>query len=116
MNIYYWVYLVGWLLLAVVAGMIAHRKGRSPVFYFLLSVLLSPLIGLICVAITSTNRKQIEEREIRSGAKRRCPRCAEVIQRAAKLCPHCRSDLSSPLRVIEDPVEEWAKQQVSKKS
>ena len=43
-----------WFVLAIVAGIFAGTKGRTRFGWFCLSVLFSPLIGLILVAILPT--------------------------------------------------------------
>lgn len=40
-----------WFILAIVAGVFAGTKGRSKFGWFLLSCLVSPIIGLILIAI-----------------------------------------------------------------
>jgi hypothetical protein len=44
--------LVAWLALSVLVAAIADTKGRSAIAFFVLSLFLSPLIGLIAVLIT----------------------------------------------------------------
>lgn len=46
-----------WIALSVVAGIGAKNKGRSGVGYFFLSIFLSPLVGLLAMAVA----KPIEE-------------------------------------------------------
>lgn len=43
--------IIGWLVLALCVGVVASSRGRSAVGWFLLSVCLSPIIGLILVAV-----------------------------------------------------------------
>ncbi len=45
------VILVLWILFSVVAGTVARNKGRSFAGFFFLSLLLSPVIGLIVIAV-----------------------------------------------------------------
>ncbi len=40
-----------WLSLSIVAGVVARSKGRSAVGYLFLSIFLSPLVGLIAIAL-----------------------------------------------------------------
>jgi len=87
------VILVVWLALSVAVGIAAHSKGRDETGWTLLAVLISPLIaGILVLALPPSTTKL--------GLKRRgllaCPFCAEPIQRQAKLCPHCRSELPKP--------------------
>jgi hypothetical protein len=46
--------IVIWLVLAVIAGAVASSKGRSFIGWFLFAVFLSPLIGLIAVALLAS--------------------------------------------------------------
>ena len=40
-----------WILFSVVAGTVARNKGRSFAGFFFLSLLISPVIGLIVIAL-----------------------------------------------------------------
>jgi hypothetical protein len=81
-----------WLVFAVVAGVIAASKGRSGLGYFVLSVLLSPVVGLIlAVALPRVQRVVAVPGpgDIDSGARTPCPNCAELVLPAAKVCRFC---------------------------
>lgn len=69
-----------WLICGIVAALIYQSKGRSGVSGCLGGVILGP-IGLL-LAIAS------------SDARRKCPHCAERIQKDAKVCPHCQRDVT----------------------
>ena len=81
--------LVGYLMLAVAAAHYAGQKGRSGILWFLLSLLISPLITLLVLAALGPDNKGL----ISSGALKKCPQCAEMIQAEAKICRYCRTDL-----------------------
>lgn len=85
-----------WLLLSVLAGKIADRKGRSGGSYFLLSLLLSPAVGLLAAAIATPDRAAAEGQRISSGDERKCPFCAELVKREATVCRFCSKDLPPP--------------------
>lgn len=51
-----------WLLLAVGVGLLANSRGRSGIGFFLLSAILSPLLGLIVVLVMS-NKIEDERKE-----------------------------------------------------
>ncbi|NKI96644.1 SHOCT domain-containing protein [Rhizobacter sp. SG703] len=51
---------IGWLVLSVGVGLLADSRGRSGFGFFLLSFVLSPLIGLIAVLVTK-NLKQVAQ-------------------------------------------------------
>jgi len=40
-----------WLLFAAIVGWLAYQKGRSPIGLFLISVVFTPIIGLIVVVL-----------------------------------------------------------------
>jgi len=48
--------LVIWVVLAVIAGVVASGKGRSGVGWFLFAIVLSPLIGLLVVALLPSKK------------------------------------------------------------
>ena len=86
-------YAVYWLVLSLIAGVIASKKGRSGVGFFLLSVFLSPLIGIICAFIATPNQRRVDYRKVRTGTGKKCPHCAEIIKPDAKVCHFCKREL-----------------------
>ncbi|EOX4083221.1 hypothetical protein ACM65P_004326 [Vibrio alginolyticus] len=95
-----------WLMLAIAVGVYADNKGRSGVGFFLLSVLLSPLIGIVIAVLAAPNQECIENKALRNGGMKRCTKCAELVKREAKVCKHCQSllpyeDVSSFNGIIE---------------
>ena len=96
-----------WFGLAIVVGVAAGSRGRSGFAWFLLAVLISPVIaGLLVIALPNVNvERQLEElereREIEIKNSRKCPYCAELVKIDAIVCKHCGLGLP-PLPPSED--------------
>lgn len=92
-----------WLILAFVVGAVASSNGRSFVGYLLLSLLLSPLIGLIVLLISSINspaHKQVAQQSQSEPEPLRytyastlksvtCRNCGKEFTEDYSSCPHC---------------------------
>ena len=65
-----------WVLCSILIGVWYGTKGGSGAAGFLLSLLLSPLLAAILVALSSPGEK--------------CPHCRERVKMDASICPHCR--------------------------
>lgn len=76
-----------WLILAVIVGIAASRRGRSGVGWFFLAAVVSPLLaGLLLFALgrgTSSLGGASPETHVR------CPDCRELVFKDAKRCKHC---------------------------
>jgi len=85
--------IAGWIILSILCGILANSYGRSGFGYFMLSLLLSPLIGFIAVLIAGENKENTDNAKIASGESKKCPDCAELIKIEAKVCKHCGKKL-----------------------
>lgn len=103
-----------WVVFAVVVGIGASHRGRSGFRWFLIAMVISPLLGIILLFLLPTRdeQREIAEEKGVSGEYKKCPMCAEVIRRAAVKCRYCGSDLpvtssldtaSSPGQVGDSP-------------
>lgn len=84
---------IGWLIFSFLVATWASSKGRSWFGYFVLSLLLSPLVGAIVVAIAGQNKPALESAAVQSGEMRKCPACAELIRSEARKCRHCGTEV-----------------------
>jgi len=78
-----------WLIGAILVGAYASSKGRSAIGYFALSVILTPVLGIIIAVAAEPDIDKLEERAILAGKHRKCPYCAELVRMEASICKHC---------------------------
>lgn len=80
---------VGWFIFALLPAIIAPSRGRSGFGWFLVSLLISPLFGLILVLALPSRAKVPADKDRQYGRVKDCPQCAETVKRAAKVCRFC---------------------------
>jgi hypothetical protein len=74
-----------WLLFSIVVGIIAANRGRSGFGWFVLSMVISPLLGVILVALIPA----IGDERPSTATHVKCPDCAELVLKEARKCKHC---------------------------
>jgi hypothetical protein len=80
--------IVGWLACAVASAVVASGKGRSPIIWFMVSLLLGP-IGLVLAVLRRGREHFVEEWAVSGGLLRPCPGCSKHVWVKAESCPHC---------------------------
>jgi Na+/H+-dicarboxylate symporter len=89
------VILLPYLILSLLVGMYANKKGRSTLGFFIIAALLSPLIGFVIALIVSPVDSVIEQNALKAGEMKKCTSCAELVKTEAIICKHCRTELKT---------------------
>ena len=93
------------LLIAIVLGLIpaaiASSKGKNFLLWWIYGAALF-IVALPHALIMKTDRQALEKKELATGDTRKCPYCAELIKREAKVCRYCHRELEP---VLNSPSE-----------
>lgn len=76
-----------WILFSVAVGLYAGSRGRGSGNWFVLSLLISPLIGFIFVLASNDLAKEAAAPGEHNHV--RCPHCSEWVLPLANTCKHC---------------------------
>jgi len=82
-------YVILLIIAGIVGGIIAIRKGRSPILWFILCALFPLLIIVIALLPPMVSK----------GYTKECPYCVEIIKEDAIVCKHCGREL--PVEMIK---------------
>lgn len=90
--------LILWISLSIATGIYSGRKGRSGLAFFLISLILSPLVGFIFAYIARPNNSYIEQDMIKKRGYKKCAACAELIKKEASVCRYCTIDFEPEIQ------------------
>lgn len=90
------VYAMASLACGILGSFMAQSKGRSRFLGFFLGFAFAPF-GLVSAAMLATDERGNTRRGLLTGELRKCPECAEPIQREARKCRYCGSEIPTPL-------------------
>lgn len=77
-----WEFWFAWVIASILVAILAKNRGHSGPGFFILSFVLSPMIGAIAVLALARLKK--------------CPQCAERVRAEAKVCIYCGARLDAP--------------------
>ena len=85
-----WLPICLWILFSMFVADIGKKRTIGYWPSFLLSVLLSPIIGFIIALLSPSEVKVIvSNNSATTGPYKTCPDCAEDVKEAARKCKHC---------------------------
>ena len=77
------------IITGIAGGIIAIRKGRSPILWFILCALFPLLIIVIALFPARASK----------GYTKKCLYCAEIIKKDAEFCKHCGKE--QPIEMVK---------------
>lgn len=92
-------FLVLWLIFSALVGVLGSTWGRSGFLWFLIALVLSPLLGVIILLIAGRANKGDSKPTPKTHVT--CPDCAELVRKEAKVCKHCGARLKPELAALE---------------
>lgn len=88
-------YIYLWVALSAIGAAIAYQRGRSAVGAGIICLAFSPVVGIPIALILDRDDEVLEARKLNNKAVQRCPSCAELVKRAARVCRYCGTDLDA---------------------
>lgn len=74
-----------WVIFSIIVALAANHWGRNGVYWFFISILISPLLASVLVFLLPAKLTQND--------RVKCPECRELILIDARLCKHCNTKL-----------------------
>jgi len=84
-----WRYVILLAIAGIVGGIIAIRKGRNPMWWFILCALFPLLIIVVALLPPMVSK----------GYTKKCSYCAEIIKEDANFCKHCGRE--QPIEMVK---------------
>jgi hypothetical protein len=84
--------------LAVIVGVAANTRGRHGVGWFLLSLIISPILTGLLLFVLPKHERQLRRSELLRS--RKCPHCHSIMPATAPVCAKCTRE-STPISEAE---------------
>jgi hypothetical protein len=81
-----------WLALGLIPAYIADRKGKSFGKWWVYGWLIF-FVALVHAIVMKPDPEWAARKEIEEGRAKKCPHCAEVVKKEAKVCRFCGRDI-----------------------
>lgn len=81
-----------WFLISIAIWVWASNKGRSGFGWFVLSIIISPILAAIFLAVSSDLSQPVKQISMDQPTPKthvQCPDCAEFVRNEARVCKHC---------------------------
>jgi ribosomal protein L32 len=86
-----WFWVVYFIFVLIIATW-NYNRGNSLWVGLLVSAFFTPIIGFILVVITKKRPEVLEQRKLKAGEMKKCPKCGELIRSEATRCRYCQAD------------------------
>ncbi|MCL1812957.1 MAG: hypothetical protein FWG29_05490 [Treponema sp.] len=98
--------IIFWIIFTIILAFHAKNKGRSFKIFFIIGLLLSPLIGSVILLAIGEDKEAIKRLNLINAKIKYCPFCANVIKWEAVICQYCKKDLHTEYLEDENNFEE----------
>jgi hypothetical protein len=95
------IYIILWIAASLIVAAAAASRGRNGLAWLFYGLLAWPLALLNLMVLPKTDARLAHEAKVQAmaGGRQPCPHCAEPVLPAARICPHCKSELQQALTV-----------------